>query len=101
MVLHVDSDAVYITMPESIMFSTGHFYLIDWPSPNPIKHNPKINGPIHTECKTIRNFLYSAAEVESCENFNSGKKVINMKPALIILDHKKPAKPIKSDNYTT
>ena len=62
MVLHVDSDAAYLTMPEERSCYAGHFYLSDCPSPNPIKPNPKINGPIHTECKEIRNVVSSAAE---------------------------------------
>ena len=48
--LHVESDAVYLTMPESISCHAGHFYLSDWPSPSPIKPNPNRNAPPHTDC---------------------------------------------------
>ena len=65
MVLHVDSDAAYLTMPEARSCYAGHFYLSDWNSPSPIKPNPERNGPIHTECKTIRNVMFSAAEAET------------------------------------
>ena len=50
MVLHVDSDAAYLTMPESRSCCAGRFCLSDWPSPSPIKPNPERNVPIHTEC---------------------------------------------------
>ena len=73
MVLHVDSDVEYLIMPEARSCYAGHFYLIDWPSPSPIKHNPEINGPIHTDCKTIRNFVSSTAEAETSGTFNNRK----------------------------
>ena len=90
MVLHVDSDAKYITMPEERSCHAGHFYLRDWPSPSPIKPNPEINRPTHTECKKIRNALSLGAEAETC-----------VQPVLITLDHKQPATPLKTDNYKT
>ena len=51
MVLHVDSDAAYLNMLESRSFYSGYFYLRDWPLKKLIKPNPKINGPIHIDCK--------------------------------------------------
>ena len=101
MVLHVDSDTAYLTMPEARICYTGRFYLSDWPSPSPIKPNPEITGPIHIECKTIHNVVSSAAEAEKCGTFNNGKIAIGMRPALITLDHKQPATPLKTDNSTT
>ena len=71
MVLHVDSDVEYITVPEARNCYAGRFYLSNWPSPSPIKPNIEINGPIHTECKTIRNVVSSAAEAETCGTFNN------------------------------
>ena len=101
MVLHVGSDAAYLTMPESRSCYTGHFYLSEWPSPHPIKPNPKRKDPIHTECKTIHNIVSSAAEVKTCGTLNNGKTAIGMQPALIEWDQKQPATPLKTDNYTT
>ena len=80
MVVHVDSDAVYITIPESRSCYAGLFYLSDWPSSSPIKPNPKRNGPIHTECKTIRNVVSSAVEDETYGTFNNGETSIGMQP---------------------
>ena len=101
MVLHMDSYAAYLTMTEARRFYAGNFYLGDWPSPSPIKTNPKINDSIHTECKTIRNVVYSSSESETCGTFKNGKKDICMWPDLIALDHEQPATPLKTENYTT
>ena len=101
MVLHVNSDASYLTMPEARSCYAGHFYLSYGTSPRPIKPTPRINGPIHTECKTIYNVLSSAAEAETCGTFNNRKKAIGMRPALITLDHKQLTTPLKTDNSIT
>ena len=75
MVLHVDSDAAYITIPEARSCYAGRFYLSYLPSPSPIKTNPERNGRIHTECKKIHNVLSSAAEAEICGTFNNIKQI--------------------------
>ena len=101
MVLYVDSDAAYLTMPEARSCYAGHFYLSDWPSPSPIKPNPDTNVPIHTECKTIRNVVSSVTEAGTCGTFNNGKITIGIRSAFISLEHKQPATPLKTYNSTT
>ena len=101
MVLHVDSYASYLTIPGGRSCYTGHFYLSDWPSPKPIKPNPKRNSPIHIEFKTICNVVSSVAETKICGTFNNGKTAISMRPALIALDKKQPVIPLKTENSTT
>ena len=86
MVLHVDSDAPYLAIPEARSCYAGRFYLSNWPSPSPIKPNLDRNGPIHTECKKIRNVVSSAAEFETCGTFNNSKTAIGIQPSLIALD---------------
>ena len=100
-VLHVDSDAAYLTIPEARFFYAGIFYLRDWPSPRPVKTTPKRNGRIHTECKTIHNVVSSSSESETCGTLNTRKTSIDMWPALIALYHKQTATPFKADNLTT
>ena len=65
MVLHIDSDAAYIFMPEARSIYAGHFYLSDWPCDKPNLPSTKRNRPILTTCKTIRNVVSSAAEDET------------------------------------
>ena len=57
MVLHMDSDTAYLTMLEARSCYSGHFYLIDWPSPWPIKSTPKRKCPVRTGCNNIRNLV--------------------------------------------
>ena len=101
MELHMDSDAAYLTIPEARSCYEGNFYLSDWPSPSPIKANPERNGPIHTECQKICNVVSSADEAETCGTLNNGKTAIGMRPALIVLNHKKTATTLKTDNSIT
>ena len=53
------------------------------------------------ECKTIQNVVYYAAEYETCGTFNNRKIAIVIRPDLTALDHKQPAKPLKTNNSTT
>ena len=101
MVLHVYADAAYLTIPDATSCYAGNFYMSDWPSPGPIKPNSERNGPIHMECKTIRNVLFSADEAKTGDTFNNGKTATGMRPYPITLDHEQPATPLKTDNYTT
>ena len=98
MVLHVESDAEYLTMSKARICCAVPFYLRDWPSPSLIKPNPERNGTIHTECKIIHNIVSSADEAETCGTFNKVKKYIYMKTSLITLDHKQLVTPLKTDN---
>ena len=101
MVLHLDPEAAYLTMPEERSCYVGIFYLSRWPSLRPVKTTLKRNGPIHTEWKTIHNVVSSAAEAEAFEAFNIGKTAIDMRPYLITLDRKQPFTPLKTENPTT
>ena len=76
MALHIYSDMEYLTIPEARSCYAGYFYLVYWTLPSPIKHNPKRNGPIHIECKTIRNVLSSADDSETCVTFSTGETAI-------------------------
>ena len=73
MVLHIDSGAAYLVLPESRSVYAGHFYLSDWPRDKPNLLSTKCNGPILTTCKTIRNVVSSAAEAEITGTFCNAK----------------------------
>ena len=81
MFLHADSDAAHVTITEARICYAGHFYMNYWPSPSPIKPNPKRNGPIHMEWETIRNDVSPTAESETYGTFNNRKTDIGMQPA--------------------
>ena len=57
MILHVDSDAAYLVMPQARSRIAGYYQLLDYPT-----KGGAINGPILIECKTIRNMVASVAE---------------------------------------
>ena len=50
MVLHVDSDAAYLVLPQARSRFAGHFFLSSKLPPPPLKASPPPNNPIHTEC---------------------------------------------------
>ena len=59
MCLHVDSNASYLVLPKARSRLAGHYFLSDDPT---IIVTPKPNGPILTECRTIRRVLASSTE---------------------------------------
>ena len=57
MVLHVDSDASYLVLPQARSRFAGYFFF---------KTNSGIlNTPIHIACKTLKHVVSSAAEAET------------------------------------
>ena len=99
MILYVDSDAAYLVLPHARSCFAGHFYLSNH-VPDPSRFTPPMNGPIHTECKRIRNVVASAAEAETAGLFGNSQTAVVIRRALHSLDHPQPPTPIKTDNST-
>jgi hypothetical protein len=70
MVLHVHSDASYLTEPEARSRAGGHHFLSDQAS----HPNPTPNGPILNIAKILRNVMSSAAEAEVGALFLNAKE---------------------------
>ena len=75
MILHIDSDASYLSDPRARGRTGGHYYLSSLPnypkkSPNLL---PSVNGPIHTEYRILKHMVASAAEAEVRELFWNGQ----------------------------
>jgi hypothetical protein len=101
-VLHVDTDTAYFVLPHARSRIAGHYFLSDFPAPPPTKPSPRPNGAIHTECRTLRSVVASAAEAEQCGGlFHNSQNAIPIRDALIALGHPQPPTPIKTDNATT
>ena len=102
MVLHIDSDASYLSLPHARSCAAGHYFLSNkstnphLPSSTP----PTPNGPIYTLCKRIRNFLDSAAESEIAALFYNGQETEVLRTTLLEMKHQQPPTPIKTDNST-
>ena len=99
MILYVNSDAVYLVLPNARSCFAGHFYLSNRVT-DPSNVSPPLNGPIHTECKAIRNVVASAAEAETAVLFGNSQVAVVIRCALQSLDHPQPPTPIKTDNST-
>ena len=97
MILHVDSDAAYLVLPQAKSRIAGYFHLTDLTSP---PTQPPVNGPVLVECKTIKHVVTSAAEAETSALFHNAKTAIPIQRILIFLGHPQPPTPIKVDNST-
>ena len=97
MILHIDSDAAYLVLPRARSRLAGHFYLS-----SDLKFTRIIppNGPILTECKTIRHVVSSAAEAETAGLFHNAQQARPIRHILHHLGHPQPPTPLKTDNAT-
>ena len=101
MCLHIYSDAAYLVQPQARSIVAGNFYLIDkilLETPTP---NPTPNDPILTECRTVRNVMSSAAEVETIGIFHNAKVAVPIRTELTGLNHPQPPATIRTDNSTS
>ena len=79
MVLHVDSDAVYLVAPKAKSCIAGYFHLTN--HPNVTKH-PKLNGAILVEYKTLQHVVSSSAEAEVAGIFHNATMVVRIRNIL-------------------
>ena len=95
MCLHVDSDAAYLVLPKARSRLAGHFFLSDHPD---LKRTITPNGPLLTECKTIRTVVASAAEAETHGIFHNAQTALPIRYLLEQMGHPQPPTPLKTDN---
>ena len=98
MILYADSDTAYLIADKAKSRIAGYFYCSNKRTTNPPK--PRLNQPIHVECKLLRHVVTSAAEVETAGLFVNGQKVIKIQQMLNALGHPQTMTPIKTDNAT-
>jgi hypothetical protein len=96
MILHIHSDASYLTEHDARSRAGGHFFFSSQPSPKP----PILNGPVLSNVKIIRAVMSSAAEAEFGATFYNCKEAIPLHVALDELGHPQPATPVQVDNST-
>ena len=97
MVLNVDSDAAYLVLPRAKSRLAGHFFLSSDAGPTRVV-TP--NGPVLTECRTIRHVVASAAEAETAALFSNAQAALPIRYMLQALGHPQPPTPLKTDNAT-
>ena len=100
MILHVDSDAVYLILQGAKSHIAGYFFLSDNTPPPPMIPNPRLNGPILVECKLLRHVVVSSTEVETAGLFFNTQSAVPIRQALIALRHPQPPTPLKTGQST-
>jgi hypothetical protein len=103
MVLHVHSDASYLSEAHARSRSGGYFFLSSRPTdpttaPLPNCPPPPLNGPIHVPSSIMRVVLSSATEAEMGALFYNAKDAAWLRTTLADLGHPQPPTPIQTDN---
>jgi len=94
MILHIHSNASYLSEKKTRSRAAGHSYLAS----NSTKSAH--NDPIHTLCSIMCNVMASAGEAEIGTVFHSAQDVIPLRNALEDMGHPQPPIPIQTDNTT-
>ena len=103
MILHVHSDASYLSERNARSRAGGIFFLSDPPllpstSPLPDAPPPPLNGAIHVHSSIMSVVLSSATEAELGALFFNGKEAAMLRTTLHDMGHPQPATPIQTDN---
>ena len=99
-ILQIDSDASYISKPQALSLTGGHYYLRLLPAdPKKAPNLPTpANGPIHTECRILKHVVASAAKAEVGGLFQNRQTAVPLRITLNELGFTQPPTPIKTDN---
>jgi hypothetical protein len=102
MVLHIESNASYLSAAKARSRAAGYHFLSDQPSdpPDPNEPPPMANGAINVVCTVMRKVLASAVEAELAALFHNGREACPLRTTLEELGHAQPAIPIQTDNST-
>ena len=105
MILHVHSDASYLSAPKARSKLGGYFYLSAKPKnpydqPSATNALPPLNGAIHINANIIKHVMSAASEAELGALFFNMKDAIPFRVALEEMGHPQPPTPIVVDNST-
>ena len=102
MILHIHSDALYLSKPEAHSQAGGHFFLSSAPEdPNkPPTMLVPLNGPIYTVCKILCTVMTSATKAEIGALLINACKGEELCLALEEMGHPQPPTPVMTDNST-
>ena len=95
MILHVHSDASYLSAPKARSRLAGFIFLANTPKPDHTTHK---NGPIHVATGILKHVMASAAEAETGSAFHNAQTCCPLRVTLEFLHHRQPATPIIVDN---
>ena len=104
MVLHLESDASYLSEKNAKSRVAGYYYLSNNTHNNHVFTDPMYvappNGPVHVLCNLMKEVVSSAAEAELAGLFHNAKEACPMRITLEELGHPQPPTPIQTDNST-
>jgi hypothetical protein len=95
MILHIHSDASYLSVSNACSRLGGLFFL----SNNPPEHD-KLNGSILYVASVIKNVVASAAESEVGACFHNAQIGAPLRVTLTEVGHIQPPTPLRTDNST-
>jgi 3-phenylpropionate/cinnamic acid dioxygenase small subunit len=95
MVLHIHSDASYLSVSNARNRLGGLFFL-----GNKSPEQDALNGSILNVAAVIKNVVASAAESEVGACFNNAQSGAPLRVTLTKLGHTQPPTPLRTDNYT-
>lgn len=98
MILKVDSDESYLSIPGGRSRAAGHFY---FGNNIPLDQEDIIQGAVHAEYSIIKPVVSSASESSIAALCINTQKVIIIRRILKELGHPQPPTPIRWDNTTT
>jgi hypothetical protein len=93
MILHIHSDASYMSVYHARSRLGGLFYCGDKPT-----NAEKLNGSILNAAAIIKNVVASSAESEVGESFQNTQSGAPVRVNLAELGHQQPATPLRVDN---
>ena len=95
MILHLESDASYLSEPKARSCYGGYFYLSDTPVEDV---EPPINGPILVNASILKTVMASASEAETGGLFHNCQDAVPLRTTLDELGWKQPPTPVNTDN---
>jgi hypothetical protein len=95
MILHIHSDASYLSVSNARSRLVGLFFLGNTPP-----EHDKLNGSILNVASVIKNVVASAAESEVGACFHNAQSGAPLRVTLTKLGHIKPLTPLRTDNST-
>jgi hypothetical protein len=95
MILHIHSDASYLSFSNARSRLGGLFFL-----GNKTPNQAKLNGSILNVASVIKNVVASAAESEVGACFHNAQSGAPLRATLTEMGHTQPPKPLCTDNST-
>ena len=98
MILHIHSDASYLSETGARSRVGGFFFLNGNDNTDPTSPAPPINGAIHINSNILKNIMSSAAEAETSGLFHNAQDACPICTTLIEMGYPQPPTPIQTDN---